>query len=53
LISESFKDENLINDMLTEIQSKYKLTKFPYHMECIDISHFSGSRASGGLSGFL
>jgi excinuclease UvrABC nuclease subunit len=22
-------------------------------MECIDISHFSGSRASGGLSGFL
>lgn len=53
LVSESFKDENLINDMLTEIQSKYKLTNFPYHMECIDISHLSGSRASGGLSGFL
>ncbi len=53
LVSESFKDENLINDMLTEIQNKYKLTNFPYHMECIDISHMSGDRTSGGLSGFL
>ncbi len=53
IISQSFKDENLLNDMLTEIQSKYKLTNFPYRMECIDISHLSGSRASGGLSWFL
>lgn len=53
LVSESFKDENLINDMLAEIQSKYKLTNFPYHMECVDISHLSWDRTSGGLSWFL
>lgn len=53
LVSESFKDENLLNDMLSEIQTKYKLKNFPYHMECIDISHLSGDRASGWLSCFL
>jgi len=53
IISESFKDENLINDLLVELQYKYFLKNFPYHMECIDISHFWGSQTSGGLSSFL
>lgn len=53
LISESFKDDNIINDLLIELQSKYSLKNFPYHMECIDISHFWWSQTSGGLSWFL
>jgi len=53
LVSQSFKDENLINDMLAELQNKYNLKNFPYHMECIDISHMSGDWTSGGLSWFL
>ena len=53
IITQSFKDENLLNDILKDIQEKYKLKNFPYRMECIDISHLSWSRTSGGLSGFL
>lgn len=53
IMSESFKDDNLINDLLNELQFKYKLKNFPYHMECIDISHFWWSQTSGGLSWFL
>lgn len=53
LISESFKDDNIINDLLIELQSKYFLKNFPYHIECIDISHFGWSETSGGLSWFL
>ncbi len=53
IITQSFKDENLLNDILKDIQSKYKLNNFPYHMECVDISHLWWSRTSGGLSWFL
>lgn len=50
---ESLKDENLLNDLLLELQEKYKFKNFPYHIECIDISHFAGENTSGGLSWFL
>lgn len=50
LIVASFEGENFYNDLLTVIQKKYHLRNFPYRMECIDISHLSGSRISGGLS---
>lgn len=53
LISQSFKDENLINDLLLDLQNKYKLKNFPYHMECVDISHLSGSFTSWWLSWFV
>ena len=53
IITQSFKDENLLNDILKDIQSKYKLKNFPYRMECVDISHLSWSRTSGGVSWFL
>jgi len=53
LVSESFKDDNLINDLLVKLQSKYFLKNFPYHMECVDISHFWWSQTSGGLSWFI
>jgi len=46
----SFQKENLLNDLLSQLQQKYQLKKFPYHIECIDISHFNWDRNSGGLS---
>ncbi|MDR3169040.1 MAG: hypothetical protein LBU27_04715 [Candidatus Peribacteria bacterium] len=50
LISTSFEGENMYNDLLGALQERYQLKNFPYHMECVDISHLSGGRISGGLS---
>lgn len=50
LIVTSFEGENLNNDLLKTLQERYQLKKFPYRIECIDISHLSWSRMSGGLS---
>lgn len=49
----SFEKENVMNDLLTELQNRYHIKNFPYHIECIDISHLSGWRTSGWLSCFL
>lgn len=49
----SFEWENVMNDILIELQKRYYIKAFPYHIECIDISHFSGWRTSGWLSCFL
>lgn len=53
IISTSFEWENLNNELLKDLQSRYKLKKFPYHIECVDISHLGWSWTSGGLSCFL
>lgn len=50
LIVSSFEGENFYNDLLSVLQKKYQLQNFPYRMECVDISHLSGSWISGGLS---
>ena len=39
LIVTSFEGENLNNDLLKTLQSRYELNKFPYRIECVDISH--------------
>nr|WP_244831617.1 hypothetical protein [Candidatus Vampirococcus lugosii] len=39
-----------MNDILKNIQDKYFLNNYPYNIECLDISHFSGSWISGGIS---
>ena len=44
------KDENLTQDLLTSLQKRYHLHTFPYQIECVDISHFSGTAISGGLA---
>lgn len=44
------KDENLTQDLLTTLQKRYHLHTFPYQIECIDISHLSGTAISGGLA---
>lgn len=53
LISNSFKDENLLNNVLSSLQDRYGLKKFPYRIECVDISHLSGGWTSGGLSALV
>lgn len=52
LASDSFRENSLINDLLSQLQQKYSLTNFPYTMECLDISHLSWGWISGGLSHF-
>lgn len=44
------KDQYLINNLLLDLQDKYDLQYYPYRIECLDISHINGSRASGWLS---
>ena len=53
IINSSFDESNLINELLSTIQERYQLKHFPYRIECIDISHLSGWRVSGGLSCLL
>jgi excinuclease ABC subunit C len=53
VISTSFEGDNLNNNILADIQSRYHLSRFPYRIECIDISHLSGGWISGGLSCFV
>lgn len=53
ILKNSFQETDLINDILTWLQTRYKLKNFPYRIECIDISHLSGWRISGGLSCFV
>ncbi len=53
VVWESFRDENMINGLLSQIQSKYSLKNFPYQIECIDISHLSWAYTSGWLSCFV
>ncbi len=51
IISQSFQEEStMINDMFAILQKRYTLKNIPYRIECIDISHLSGGRTSGGLS---
>ncbi|HCB51501.1 TPA: hypothetical protein DEP21_02905 [Patescibacteria group bacterium] len=42
VVASSFEEENLMNDLLKTLQSRYALQKFPYRIECLDISHLSG-----------
>lgn len=53
VVSTSFEEENLLNDLLSTLQTRYQLKNFPYRMELLDISHLSGWRASGGISCLL
>lgn len=46
----SQSSDSTMNTLLTQLQKRYHLKQFPYTIECIDISHLSGWRASGGVS---
>lgn len=53
ILSSSFNQDNLINDILKWIQEKYSLKNFPHRIEFIDISHLSWWRVSWWLSCML
>ena len=53
IVNSSFKETNLMNDILATLQTRYQLQNFPYRIECIDISHLSGGRVSGWLACLL
>ncbi len=57
ILSTSMEKENMINEILSSLQTKYKLKNYPYSIECIDISHLSWDFVSAWLSsmswGFL
>lgn len=40
----------MTNDLLKTLEERYQLGRFPYQIECLDISHLGGDQTSGGLS---
>ena len=50
IISDSRQTNSVMNDILAQLQTRYWLSTYPYRIECMDISHFSGWWASGWLS---
>lgn len=50
IASSAWQEDSVVNDILKWLQSRYHLAYYPLHIECLDISHFSGDRASGWLS---
>ncbi len=50
IISSSFEEENIMTGILEGLQQKFFLKEFPYHVECLDISHFGWKQTSGWLS---
>lgn len=50
VIAASFEGETFHNDLLSTLQERYQFKRFPYRMECIDVSHLSGGWVSGGLT---
>ncbi len=49
IASSTFEKENIMNDLLQGLQWRYAFPHYPYAIECIDISHLSGSRTSWAL----
>lgn len=53
VVSTSFKKENLLNDLLSTLQTRYNFKNFPYRIELLDISHLSWWWTSGWISCLL
>jgi excinuclease ABC subunit C len=49
IASSTFEKENVMNDLLKWLQDRYQFPRFPYAIECVDISHLSWGRTSGAL----
>ena len=50
ILSSTFEQENLVNELLNWIKERYETQWFPHRIEFIDISHLSWWWVSGGLS---
>ena len=53
IASSSWQKDSVAQDLLKGLETRYHLNRYPYRIECLDISHLSGGRASGGLSCML
>lgn len=47
--SSTFQKENIMSDLLQWLQTRYDLPRFPYIIECTDISHLSWGWTSGAV----
>jgi excinuclease ABC subunit C len=50
LFTDRLQDEDGITKRLKAIETKLRLTKTPYRIECVDISHLSGTGTVGAVS---
>ena len=53
IASHAFDKHSVMSELLMSLQQRYELKEVPYQIECVDISHFSWSDASGWISNFL
>ncbi|MBP6910727.1 hypothetical protein KBC03_03940 [Patescibacteria group bacterium] len=42
VLTSAFEKDNLMNELLKTLHTRYGFEKFPYAIECLDISHLSG-----------
>lgn len=50
ILGSSYEQDSLMQSLLEDLEQTYHFKKFPYTIECMDISHLSGWWISGGLS---
>lgn len=50
ILSSTFEKQNLMDELLKNLQQKYSLSRYPYTISCLDISHLSGWWVSGAIS---
>ncbi len=50
IASGAWQKDSIVADLLKWLQQRYDFAYYPLRIECLDISHFAGDRASGGLS---
>ncbi len=51
--SHAFEKDSVMSSMLKEMKIRYRLESIPYHIECLDISHFWWEDASWWLSALI
>ena len=53
LVGKTIQWNSIMTDLLKTLQDRYHLSQFPYHIECLDISHLWWSRTSWWLSALI
>lgn len=53
ILAQTAQGSPVMTDLLRELQQRYDLSKFPYQIECLDISHLSWDYTSWGLTSLI
>lgn len=53
ILAQTAQGSPVMTDLLRKLQQRYDLSKFPYQIECLDISHLSGDYTSWGLTSLI